>query len=222
MKNPSPGTAGEGRVRATHRGYNNHIRAQLCCQVNSDAISCRQEKILQIEPRISCRQEFHFWNRRSGATQALLPVLLAPKPFPSPAPDARVGRQLDRAIRRGKEGPPRAAAERAQLCDSRSHCSPQNPRSLYRRRFEPGRNRKADLALRQPAHECQSIPQLLNRGTESHRRRTQETWGTQRPRAISRREVHAAHRHEFCFLGRVYDFWCRKIYLGRFMRRTKS
>ena len=32
-------------------------QAQLCCQVNSGAISCRQEKILQFPPPISYRQE---------------------------------------------------------------------------------------------------------------------------------------------------------------------
>ncbi len=41
-------------------------RAQSCCQGNSGAISYRQEKILQFPPPISCRQAFHFWNRRSG------------------------------------------------------------------------------------------------------------------------------------------------------------
>lgn len=46
--------------------------------------------------------------------------------------------------------------------------------------------------------------------------------GSQKPRATLRREVHAAHRHELCFLGRGYDFWCREIYLGRFMRRRSS
>jgi hypothetical protein len=69
MKNPFPGTAGVGQERTAPLITMLATilpRAQLCCQANSAAISYRQEKILQFPPEISCRQEFHFWNSRSG------------------------------------------------------------------------------------------------------------------------------------------------------------
>jgi len=58
------GMAGAEPERATRIDSISIARAQLCCQANSGAISYRQEKILQVTPRISCRQEFHFWNGR--------------------------------------------------------------------------------------------------------------------------------------------------------------
>ena len=61
-----------------------------------------------------------------------------------------VYRQVERAIRRGKEGIPGAAAERAPYLRFTSPSfSPKS--SIYRRRFEPGRNRRADFIPRQPA-----------------------------------------------------------------------
>ena len=63
MKNPFLGAAGEGREGAPTAFTPTLARAQICCQVNSGAISYRQEKILQIPPEFSYRQEFRYWNR---------------------------------------------------------------------------------------------------------------------------------------------------------------
>ncbi len=86
------GMAGAEPERATRIDSISIARAQLCCQANSGAISYRQEKILQVTPRISCRQEFHFWNGRRRDNVPEAPSIPSPEPASSPAPEVREGR----------------------------------------------------------------------------------------------------------------------------------
>ncbi len=60
MQTPFWGQPARGRSDPPTAFTTRLARAQLCCQVNSGAISCRQEKILQIPPPISYRPEFPF------------------------------------------------------------------------------------------------------------------------------------------------------------------